>query len=231
MTINVLRCFNSLNFKISCVFDRRKASHAWKRHYRVSKWWLHFHFCMKYHFKNYRWRSHNTCALRFSETSRESNVCVSVNSLAWHNVAHPRSWLGSSCPLLANTDRWCLSEGSVASCHASGAGQKATETINDKPIRVASFNYVHRLNQSECCPLSLTLPDSIKLSCHYSTYRLPMQVPNLNSLHIFLQQKWRWQKTTLKSANANLPNLFSKRKLEIFCEWYILFIYFLLSNF
>lgn len=156
MTINVLRCFNSLNFKISCVFDRRKASHAWKRHYRVSKWWLHFHFCMKYHFKNYRWRSHNTCALRFSETSRESNVCVSVNSLAWHNVAHPRSWLGSSCPLLANTDRWCLSEGSVASCHASGAGQKATETINDKPIRVASFNYVHRLNQSECCSLSHT---------------------------------------------------------------------------
>ncbi len=193
MTINIQCCFNPLYFKISCVFDRRKASHACERHYRVSKWWLYFHFCLNYHFKNCRWRSHNTCVLRFSETSRESIVCVSVNSLAWHNVAHPRSWLGSSCPLLANTDRWCLSEGSVISCPASGAGQKATETINDKPIRVASFNYVRRLNQSECCSLSL--------SWHFSTYRWPMQMPDLNSL-IFLQQKWRWQKPTLKSANA-----------------------------
>ncbi len=139
------------------MFDRRKESHACERHYRVSKWWLYFHFCLNYHFKNCRWRSHNTCVLRFSETSRESIVCVSVNSLAWHNVAHPRSWLGSSCPLLANTDRWCLSEGSAISCHASGAGQKATETINDKPIRVTSFNYVRRLNQSESCSLSHTL--------------------------------------------------------------------------
>ncbi len=143
-------------------------------------------------------------------------MCVSVNSLAWHSVAHPRSWLGSSCPLLANTDRWCLSEGSAISCHASGAGQKATETINDKPIRVTSFNYVRRLNQSESCSLSHTA-----LS-HFSTYRWPMQVPDLNSL-IFQQQKWRWQKTTLKSANASSPNLCSKRKLEIFCEWCISF--------
>ncbi len=168
MSINIQCCFHPLYFKISCcVFDWRKASHACELHYRVSKWWLYFHFCLNYPFKNCRWRSHNTCVLRFSETSRESIVCVSVNSLAWHNVAHPRSWLGSSCPLLANTDRWCLSEGSVISCHASGAGQKATETINDKPIRVTSFNYVRRLNQSESCSLSL--------SWHFSTYRWPMQ--------------------------------------------------------
>ncbi len=73
--------------------------------------------------------------------------------------------------------------------------------------------------------LSLSL-----VSWHFSTYRWPMQVPDLNSL-IFLQQKWRWQKPTLKSANASSPNLCSKRKLDIFCEWCISFYNFFYLQF